>query len=94
MYEDKESLRRSIIELVDLAIQYGLPWIEMHGGPYLRPTEEAGRELLDNYERLAKAFAERLGLSLNDPNALARVEEILLERKKERGVDWELRSFG
>lgn len=46
--------------------------------------------MLADYERLAKAFAERFGLSLNDPNDLTRAEEILFNWKKERGVDWEL----
>lgn len=91
-YHDDESLDRVLIELAELIVKFGIPWLENNGGPLLWPSEKHSRDLLVNPQGRANGLATRLGLSIEDESSLVTIEEQLLKGYAEvQGQpDWDL----
>lgn len=90
-YTDFDSLSKVIEELTEIAIEYGLTWLELKSIPDLVPSKNLGHLLFENPLERAKSFEQRFSLNTADAGTLKLVEDILLARKTEiNTVDWEL----
>lgn len=91
-YHDDESLDSVLIELADLTVRFGIPWLDNCGGPFIEAPEQWSKDLLVDPTGRARQFASRYSLSLADESCLDSVERMLLEQYKRRqgDPDWPL----
>lgn len=91
-YHDNESLDAVLTELVELTVQFGIPWLENSGGPLLWPPEKYSRSLLVDPQGRARGLATRLGLNVEDESSLVTIEGQLRKRYADvqGNPDWDL----
>lgn len=91
-YNDDISLEKVIEGLTEIAVNYGLPCLELMSQPDLTPKDGLQKVLCNTAKEKALEFSNRFQLSFNDPiNCLMEVEKVLLARKTEvEGVDWDI----
>jgi hypothetical protein len=89
---NKDTMHIVIQELLEITINYGLPWFEQKRKPDLDPPEELERRLLEYHQEYAKVFQLQYRLPDGDVlHLLSEIEKILLEQKhQDKEPHWEL----
>lgn len=73
-----------------MAIKNGIPLLEILGVPDSTPTKEMGILLLNNTVSMCTLFKETYNIEFMDPDALKKVESIILNKKEITDrIDWE-----
>jgi hypothetical protein len=80
-YKDKDELNKVIIQLTDIALEYGIPYLDNMLIPNLQPCQELEKKLLINPELKASEFSQRYNLSFNNEMIINKIEEILINTK-------------
>ncbi|MCU6795128.1 hypothetical protein OB236_23760 [Paenibacillus sp. WQ 127069] len=90
-YQNQDSLREILFKLTEIALQHGIPWLDIMSIPDQRPTAEAKEQLRLAPEVIASQFASIHNLDLSDKNSITMLEEILLSSKREdEQIDWDI----
>ena len=81
-YNNEHELEEVISKLVDILIQYGIPFLDLMSIPDIKPPVEMAKELMIDTRKKADLFCEKYDLGYSDVNnSLDKLQKILREHK-------------
>jgi hypothetical protein len=90
IYEDNDGLSNVVRRLLEIAITYGIPYLDQAIIPDLLAPVEFERLLLCNYEYESLKFSKYNYVTFQDSDVIEKLDYIALQRKHETNkIDWE-----
>lgn len=90
-YQDDESFKVVVHELLDLVLDRGLEWFEVISRPVLEVPLDIEKSLAVEPAARARKFAQTHGLDISNPSSADDLENLLIQKQQEHpDVDWQL----
>ena len=88
-YQDQAGMIAALSEIVQVAIEKGIPWFG-YSATIVPPIPEAiGKELFTKHDQFVNEFCRENGIQLGQPESVGQLQVLIRKRKEEtENLDW------